>query len=167
MVARPTVSVFNAEGEEGVAKTMKLPGVFLAPVRPDVVHQVHTGISKNKRQAYCVNKYAGKSVSAASWGTGRAVSRIPRVQGGGTHRSGQGAFGNMCRGGRMFAPTKQWRKWHQKVNLTQRRYAVASGLAASAVPALVMARGHRIDELNEGPLVVSSAVESISKTSAA
>ena len=34
-------------------------------------------------------------------GTGRAVARIPRVRGGGTHRSGQGAFGNMCRGGRL------------------------------------------------------------------
>jgi len=167
MVARPTVSVFNAEGEEGVAKTMKLPGVFLAPVRPDVVHQVHTGISKNKRQAHCVNKYAGKSVSAASWGTGRAVSRIPRVQGGGTHRSGQGAFGNMCRGGRMFAPTKTWRKWHSKVNVTQKRYAVASALAASAVPGLVMARGHRIDETPELPLVVSNSVETTTKTAQA
>jgi large subunit ribosomal protein L4e len=49
--------------------------------------------------------------SAESWGTGRAVSRIPRVGGGGTQRSGQGAFGNMCRGGRMFAPTKIWRRW--------------------------------------------------------
>lgn len=165
MAARPTVSVYQAEGEEDkVAAQVALPGVFLAPVRPDVVHQVHTGIAKNKRQPYCVNKYAGKSVSAASWGTGRAVSRIPRVQGGGTHRSGQGAFGNMCRGGRMFAPTKQWRKWHQKVNVTQKRYAVASALAASAVPALVMARGHRIDGLSEVPLVVTNAVESTTKT---
>jgi len=168
MAARPTVSIFAAEGdEEKVAKTMRLPGVFLAPVRPDVVHQVHTGLAKNARQPYCVNKYAGKSVSASSWGTGRAVSRIPRVQGGGTHRSGQGAFGNMCRGGRMFAPTKQWRKWHQKVNVTQRRYAVCSALAASAVPALVMARGHKIDELPEVPLVVSSGAEKTTKTAAA
>merc|ERR1719199_1864385 len=102
--------------------------------------------------------------SAASWGTGRAVSRIPRVQGGGTHRSGQGAFGNMCRGGRMFAPTKTWRRWHRKINLTQKRYAVASGVAASGVPALVMARGHRIDELNEVPLVIANSVEKLSKT---
>jgi len=168
MASRPTVSVFTAEGEEeSVASTLPMPGVFLAPVRPDVVHQVHVGLSKNKRQAYCVNKYAGKAVSAASWGTGRAVSRIPRVQGGGTHRSGQGAFGNMCRGGRMFAPTKTWRKWHQKVNVTQKRYAVASALAASAVPALVMARGHKIDELPEVPLVVSNAVETTTKTAAA
>merc|ERR1719482_529995 len=121
----------------------------------------------NKRQPYSVNKYAGKMPSAASWGTGRAVSRIPRVQGGGTHRSGQGAFGNMCRGGRMFSPTKTWRKWHRKVNLTQRRYAVASAIAASAVPALVMARGHRIMGTPEGPLIVSSSVESMTKTSAA
>ena len=51
---------------------------------------------------------------------GRAVARIPRVSGGGTHRAGQAAFGNMCRSGRMFAPTKVWRKWHQKINLGQK-----------------------------------------------
>merc|ERR1712028_174417 len=61
---------------------------------------------------------------------GRAVSRIPRIQGGGTHRAGQGAFGNMCRGGRMFNPTKTWRKWHRKINVNQRRYAICSALAA-------------------------------------
>ena len=51
---------------------------------------------------------------------GRAVARIPRVSGSGTHRAGQAAFGNMCRSGRMFAPTKVWRKWHQKINLGQK-----------------------------------------------
>ena len=52
--------------------------------------------------------------------SGRAVARIPRVSGGGTHRAGQAAFGNQCRSGRMFAPTKVWRKWHQKINLGQK-----------------------------------------------
>ena len=61
--------------------------------------------------------------------------------GGGTHRSGQGAFGNMCRGGRMYAPTKVWRRWYRRVNINQRRYAMCSVLAASALPALVMAKG--------------------------
>lgn len=51
---------------------------------------------------------------------GRAVARIPRVSGGGTHRAGQAAFGNMCRSGRMFAPTKTWRKWHVKINQNQK-----------------------------------------------
>jgi len=70
----------------------------------------------------------------------------------------------MCRGGRMFAPTKTWRKWHRKVNLNQRRYATVSALAASALPALVMARGHRIGEVNEIPCVVDDGIEKISRT---
>merc|ERR1712106_279200 len=138
-----------------------------APLRPDIVQFVHTNMNKNKRQAYAVSIRAGKQVSASSWGTGRAVARIPRVGGGGTSRSGQGAFGNMCRGGRMFAPTKTWRKWHKKVNIGQKRYAVASALAASAVPALVMARGHAVDEVLEVPLVLDTSIESTKKTSVA
>merc|ERR1711988_1210036 len=163
--ARPLISVYSADKESEVVSQTPLPAVFTAPIRPDVVHIVHTGMNKNKRQAYSVNKFSGKLCSAESWGTGRAVSRIPRVQGGGTHRAGQGAFGNMCRGGRMFSPTKIWRKWHRKVNVSQRRYATASALAASAIPALVMARGHKIDEVGEVPLVISDAVEGLQKTS--
>ena len=70
----------------------------------------------------------------------------------------------MCRGGRMFAPTKTWRKWHVKVNQNQRRFAVVSALAASALPSLVLARGHRIEQIEEVPLVVESAAESFTKT---
>ena len=121
-------------------------------------------LAKNARQAYAVSPGAGHQHSAESWGTGRAVARIPRVSGGGTSRSGQGAFGNMCRAGRMFAPTKTWRRWHRKVNVNQKRYAVASALAASALPGLVFGRGHAIAHVPEIPLVVDSAVESVTKT---
>jgi large subunit ribosomal protein L4e len=74
------------------------------------------------------------------------------------------AFGNMCRGGRMFAPTKIWRKWHVKVNQNQRRFAVVSALAATALPSLVLARGHRIETIEEVPLVVDASAESFTKT---
>lgn len=67
----------------------------------------------------------------------------------------------------MFAPTKIWRKWHVKVNLNQKRFATVSAVAATALPSLVMARGHRIDGVSEIPLVVSNSVESIKKTKAA
>lgn len=149
--------------KEGVH--VRLPEVFLTPIRTDLVNFVHTNMNKNHRQPYAVSNGAGHQTSAESWGTGRAVARIPRVPGGGTHRAGQGAFGNMCRGGRMFAPTKIWRRWHRKVNINQKRYAVASALAASAVPALVMARGHRIARVQEIPLVVSDKILSkVTKT---
>jgi len=65
----------------------------------------------------------------------------------------------------MFAPTRTWRRWHRKVNVNQKRYAVASALAASAVPALVLARGHQISAIPEIPLVVATdAVETLTKT---
>ena len=67
----------------------------------------------------------------------------------------------------MFAPTKTWRRWHRKVNVNQRRYAMCSALAGSALPALVMARGHCIENIPEVPLVVANGVESIQKTSSA
>lgn len=41
----------------------------------------------------------------------------------------------------MFAPTKTWRRWHRKINTNQKRYAICSALAASALPALVMSKG--------------------------
>ncbi len=64
----------------------------------------------------------------------------------------------------MFAPTKTWRKWHRKINTNQRRYAMCSALAATALPGLVMARGHRIDNVGEVPLVVDNSIEKMSKT---
>lgn len=162
MTSRPLVTVYNPEGALGGNVTM--PSVFKSPIRPDLVNFVHCNMSKNKRQPYAVSTKAGHQTSAESWGTGRAVARIPRVRGGGTHRSGQAAFGNMCRGGRMFAPTKVWRRWHRRINQNQRRYATVSALAASALPSLVMARGHRVDKIQEVPLVVTSTLEKISQT---
>eukprot|EP01024_Parvocaulis_polyphysoides_P054446 TRINITY_DN5502_c1_g1_i1.p1 TRINITY_DN5502_c1_g1~~TRINITY_DN5502_c1_g1_i1.p1 ORF type:complete len:406 (+),score=77.83 TRINITY_DN5502_c1_g1_i1:77-1294(+) len=160
--ARPLVSVQGLDGE--IIEQTPLPAVFTSPIRPDLVTLIHTHMNKNKRQPYAVHPKAGHQTAAESWGTGRAVSRIPRVPGGGTHRAGQGAFGNMCRGGRMFAPTKIWRRWHRKINVKEKRYAVCSALAASAVPALVMARGHRIEKCAEIPLVVSDDVNALQKT---
>ncbi|CAN7112861.1 60S ribosomal protein L4-1 [Brassica rapa] len=167
--ARPLVTVQGLDGDMTTdqSTTVVLPDVMTAPVRPDIVNFVHAQISNNSRQPYAVSKKAGHQTSAESWGTGRAVSRIPRVPGGGTHRAGQAAFGNMCRGGRMFAPTKIWRRWHRRVNVNMKRHAIVSAIAATAVPALVMARGHKIENVPEMPLVVSDSAEAVEKTAAA
>ena len=77
--SRPTVTVHSANGT--AAGSLPLPAVFSAPIRRDIVQSVHTNIAKNGRQAYAVSKHAGEQTSAISWGTGRAVARIPRVSG--------------------------------------------------------------------------------------
>ncbi|CAF3828421.1 unnamed protein product [Rotaria magnacalcarata] len=160
--SRPLVSVYDEKGQS-TGRSVVLPAVFRAPIRTDIVSFVHDQMRRNKRQAHAVSSKAGEQTSAESWGTGRAVARIPRVRGGGTHRSGQGAFGNMCRGGRMYAPLKVWRKWHRKINLKQRRYALVSAIAASGVPSLVLARG-TIETVPEIPLVVSDKFQDLKKT---
>merc|ERR1711974_382874 len=50
------------------------------------------------------------------------------------------------------------------VNQQQKRYAMVSAIAATGVPALVMAKGHRIDGIPEVPLVVSDKVQAYQKT---
>lgn len=163
MAARPTVSVYSAS-QDKVVGSSPLPAVFTAPIRNDIVQFVHKEMAKNGRQAYAVNRLSGMKHSAVSWGTGRAVARIPRVKGSGTHAAAAGAFGNQCRNGRMFAPTKTYRRWHRRINLHQKRYAVTSALAASAVPALLMARGHKVENIAEVPLVVEDAIQQYTKT---
>jgi len=63
-----------------------------------------------------------------------------------------------------FAPTKIWRKWHRKINTNQKRFAVASALAASALQSLVLARGHAIETVAEIPLVLDSGLEAKQRT---
>jgi len=163
------INIFSINGDK--LESVNMPLIFDCPIRRDIVDFIHTNMRKNKRQPYGVKCrfgptgiVAGHQHSAHSWGTGRAVSRIPRVSGGGTHRAGQGAFGNMCRGGRMFAPTKTFRHWHRKLNTSQKRYAVASCLAASASVSLIEARGYKIiDKVKEIPIVVQG-IENLKQT---
>lgn len=84
MTARPVVTVYN-EKNEVTGTEIKLPAVFRAPIRPDVVSFIHSQMSKNKRQPYAVSTKAGSWIysmlrlfvvlghqtSAESWGTGR------------------------------------------------------------------------------------------------
>lgn len=162
MAARPTVAVQSIEGK--ASGNVALPAVMSTPLRNDIIKYVTMQLLKNKRQANGTDRRAGHKHSAESWGTGRAVSRIPRVSGGGTHATGAGAFGNMARGGHMFSMKKVFRRWQVAVPRKLRRFAVASAIAATAVAPLVAARGHKIDAVAEVPIVVDDAIEKISKT---
>lgn len=88
MTSRPVVSVYSRETQGEIVDSVPLPAVFTAPIRDDIVHFVHTNMAKNRRQAHGVFRLAGHQHAAESWGTGRAVARIPRIGGSGTSRSG-------------------------------------------------------------------------------
>jgi len=162
--ARPVVSIYKYDEPQEKKGCVRMPECLYVPLRPDVCQMVVKDVQKNKRQVYAVKQKAGYETAAESWGTGRAVARVPRAPGGGTHRAGQGAFGNMCRGGGRFSPTQPWRRWHRRVNKSEKRLATASALAASCLPSLVMARGHRIGEVNELPIILTDGIEKMVRT---
>lgn len=162
MVLGGQIKVFGIDGKE--AKAVDVPAVFNAPIRPDLIHFIHTNMAKNTRQAYAVSELSGLQTPAESWGPGRAVARVPRVPGSGTRRCGQAARANFTRKGRMYGATQTIRRWHRKMNVNQKRYAVASAIAASAVNGFVSAKGHVIEHLPQLPMVVSTEVENIVKT---
>lgn len=69
MASRPTVTIIGADGK-ATGNTHTWPVVFQAPIRVDIVQEVHKGLAKNKRQPYAVSSKAGEQTSAESWGTG-------------------------------------------------------------------------------------------------
>jgi len=58
--ARPLVSVYTEKNEPAKDKNICLPAVFKAPIRPDVVNEVHQLLRRNNRQAYAVSELAGE-----------------------------------------------------------------------------------------------------------
>ena len=165
MSDRKTVQVYSPEGAAGA--TVPLPKVFDTPIRADVIRLIYTNLAKNQMQPHGTSPVAGIRPSAVSWGTGRAKARVPRVNGSGSNRNGQGAYANFCRGGHRFGPPNVQRRWFRPVPIKQRRYAVASAIAATAFPQYVEARGHAIKEIQNIPVVISDEIESITKTKAA
>lgn len=165
MSVRAQVQVYDVDNNKPkVVGNVAMPAVFSVRVRPDIVKTVVDRLQLSTRQAHGVKYDAGYQTAAQSWGTGRAVARVPRVPGGGSHRSGQAAFANFCRGGGMFGPKMVWRRWARKSTQTTRRHAQAFALSASGCTGLVLAKGHRITDVPELPLVVSDKVEDIVKT---
>lgn len=64
----------------------------------------------------------------------------------------------------MAFPLQVWRKWHRRVNLNEKRHALASALAGTACLPLVLAKGHRISQVPQLPMVLDNTVNQISKT---
>ncbi|KAK6090575.1 hypothetical protein P3W45_000298 [Vairimorpha bombi] len=157
------INCFGLDGTT-VKSTISLPDVFSVDVRSDIIEQVHSLERLNLRQPYAVSPDAGMQHSAVSWGTGRAIARVPRVGGGGSRRAGQGAFANFCRKGRMAHPTTTMRRWCRKIPLNTRRIAIAMSIAASSKASFVEARGHKIENVKSIPLIVSDEIKDLTKT---
>ncbi|ATZ60721.2 MAG: 50S ribosomal protein L4 [Methanosarcinales archaeon Met12] len=141
-----------------IKEKIELPSVFEEVYRPDLIKRAVIAAQANRLQPYGADPYAGMRTSAEGWGTGRGVSRAPRIKGG-----SRVARVPQAVGGRRAHPPKTDKILSEKVNKKERRKAIRSAIAATADPDLVASRGHKFDA--KLPLVVEDSMESLSRTS--
>jgi len=156
------VTVYGLDGK--AVGRVRIPKVFQTPIRPDVIKRAVLAIQTHRLQPQGRDVMAGKRTSAESWGARHGVSRVPRVKGSRYPRAGQGAFAPMTVGGRAAHPPKVEKVIRKEINKKERRLAIRSAIAATAVKELVAERGHVVDEVKNFPLVVDDALEDLERT---
>jgi len=150
------INVIDLSGNAGAE--IELPPVFEEEYRPDIIKRTVLAAQANRLQSYGPHFYAGMNTSAQSWGPGHGVSRVPRL------KNGRKAAGiPMAVGGRRSHAPQPNKDNTEKVNKKERRKAIRSAIAATAVAGLVEARGHKFSR--ELPVVAKNDLESLEKTS--
>ncbi|KYH38664.1 MAG: 50S ribosomal protein L4 [Candidatus Hecatellales archaeon B24] len=154
--------VYSLDG--AVKHDVKLPEVFLTAVRPDIIKRAVLSVQSKGFQPKGRDPMAGKRTTAWSLGVGLGMARIPRVRAHGTPRAMQGAFAPGTVGGRLAHPPTPEKNIVKQINRKERRLAIRSAIAATALPELVAARGHKIEGVKSLPLIVEGGFEQISTT---
>jgi len=156
-----TVSLYDVEGK--ASGDFSVPSFFDAPVRSDLIRRAVVAIQSHSFQPQGRDPMAGKRTTAESMGVGRGMSRIPRVKGERYARGGMAGFAAGTVKGRLTFPPTSAKINAKKINKKELRAAMLSAVAATSSKTLVRARGHRVPDALELPLVVSDEAERITK----
>jgi large subunit ribosomal protein L4e len=150
------VTVHDRAGKS--AGTVDIPAVFATPLRPDLIRKAVNAARANRRQRYGASPVAGVRPSVEWPGKGKGMARTPRLR-----QGNRAAFVPNAFKGRRAHPPESRHEWTEKINVKERRLAIASALAATASPEAVKARGHRF-EAKALPLVVADDFAAAERT---
>lgn len=162
------VAVLGLDGSPAAGRTAALPDAFASPFRPDLVHKAYTILDSHRYQPKGVHPTAGMDNSADSLDppTGHGQSRVARMKARGAGgRGGEGGEVASTRGGRQAHPPRSDKRIHKRMNRTERRLALRSAIAATAMRGVVEGRGHRLPDGRDLPIVVSGELERIGRAS--
>ena len=146
---------------------VELPGFFENPVRADLIKRAVVALQSHRFQPQGRDWMAGKRNTAQSIGVGHGMARVPRIKGDRYPKANQAAFAPSTVKGRLTFPPVSSKRVGKKMNRKELRLAMLSALAATSSKELVKARGHKVAENQEFPLVVSDDLERLAKTSEA
>jgi len=151
------VPVLNLKNEK--VADVEVPKVFETPVRHDVIKRAVVALQSTRFQPQGRDPMAGKRTTADSKGTGHGIARVPRLRDG-----NRAAFGVSIVGGHQAFPPTSEKVIVKRINKKEKRFAIRSGIAATAAKELVEKRGHRVQNVEQLPLVIDDEVESLGKT---
>ena len=150
------VPIINLQNEK--TGEVEVPKVFSTTVRHDVIKKAVIHLQSTRFQPQGRDPMAGKRTTAIGRGTGHGMSRVPRLKG-----SSRAAFGVSIVGGHAAFPPRSEKVIVKRINKKEKRFAIRSGIAATAVKELVEKRGHKFKS-EYLPIVVSNELESLAKT---
>ncbi len=145
--------------ENKPVEEVEMPMVFQTPYRPDVIRRAVIAQQSHGFQPQGRDPMAGKRTTAESMGVGLGIARVPRIKGG-----RRAAFGVSIVGGHQAFPPRAEKRIRKEINKKERRLAIRSGIAATAVRDIVAGRGHVIDFVGQLPLVVDDSIQLLRKT---
>lgn len=150
----------NVYGIDGSVSTeVDLPQDFQSEIRADLVRRAFRAISLSKRQPYGSSPLAGTRRVGHNLGANHGMARIPRRIGG-----SRGVLLASMVGGRSAHSPRSDKVLRVKINERERKMARLSALSSIAVREMVIARGHRVPEKMELPIIVDDSITDIDKT---
>jgi large subunit ribosomal protein L4e len=148
------VPVYNLNGEP--VEKIKLPAFFASPIRVDLIRRVYLALFTSRLQPKGTDPLAGLRTTAESLGVGHGIARVARIKGG-----MRAARVVQAVKGRRAHPPRVDEVIHEEVNKKEKRKALLSAIAATAVKDLVISRGHVVPD-KELPIIVADDFEKIS-----
>ena len=145
---------------------IEFPMVFKTDFRKDLIHKAFTNLNSHKFQPQGRRPTAGMDVVARSNDppTGQGTSRIAKMRGGGGGRQGEAGGVASVRGGRQAHPPNVNKVIFKKLNKKENKLALCSAISATKSKEIIESRGHKVEKINEFPIILSDEIESVSKT---
>ena len=144
---------------------LESPKVFTLFPRKHLIQRAVSAAESAEKQPQGRDPLAGKKNNAESWGTGHAMSRVPRIKGSGFPTARNAGFIPGVVGGRVAHPPRSEKRTVKKINKKERELALLNAISATAKRDLVEKRGHKIGQVVSFPLVLDDKVQTLKKTS--
>ena len=159
------IDVLTLAGKK--SEQIDLPNIFETKLNHNLIHKAYINLESHGFQKHATHPTAGQDVVADSNDppTGRGISRIARMKGGGGGRQGQAGEVAGTRGGRQAHRPYANKVIYKKINKKENKLALCSAIAATSSSSLIEKRGHKIQGITSFPIIVSDDIENVSNTS--